>query len=113
LLVEAMSLPIDKGAYISNIIEDGPSSKSALRGSIDSETIRGRQIDTGGDIITAVNGQPVNSFDDLLIYIALEVAPGDEVILEGLPQRRVYRRASHAGKTPREHAQHTGAVDHE
>jgi 2-alkenal reductase len=89
LLVEAMSLPIDKGAYISNIIEDGPSSKSALRGSIDSETIRGRQIDTGGDIITAVNGQTVNSFDDLLIYIALEVAPGDEVIL------KVYRNGEY------------------
>jgi len=89
LLVEAMELPIDRGAYISNIIEDGPSSKSALRGSTDSETIRGRQIDTGGDIITAINGQTVNSFDDLLIYIALEVAPGDEVIL------KVYRNGEY------------------
>jgi len=89
LLVEAMELPIDRGAYISNIIEDGPSSKSALRGSTDSETIRGRQVDTGGDIITAINGQTVNSFDDLLIYVALEVAPGDEVIL------KVYRNGEY------------------
>jgi 2-alkenal reductase len=89
LLVEAMKLPIDRGAYISNIIEDGPSSKSALRGSTDSETIRGRQVDTGGDIITAINGQTVNSFDDLLIFIALEVAPGDEVIL------KVYRNGEY------------------
>ncbi len=89
LLVEAMELPIDRGAYISNIIEDGPSSKSTLRGSTDSETIRGRQVDTGGDIITAINGQTVNSFDDLLIFIALEVAPGDEVIL------KVYRNGEY------------------
>ena len=82
LLVEAMSLPFDKGAYISNIVADGPSDKSDLRGSTDSQTIRGRQIDTGGDIITAINGQTVNSFDDLLVYIALETGPGDAVSLK-------------------------------
>lgn len=82
LLVEAMQLPIERGAYISNIIEDGPAAKSSLRGSRGNETIRGRQIDTGGDIITAINGQPVNSFDDLLIYVALETTPGDRVTLK-------------------------------
>jgi S1-C subfamily serine protease len=82
LLVEAMKLPIDRGAYISNILEEGPSADADLRGSTDTETIRGRRIDIGGDIITAINGQTVNSFDDLLIYIALNSAPGDEVTLK-------------------------------
>lgn len=31
--------------------------------------------------ITRVNGQAVRSFDDLLICIALETAPGDEIML--------------------------------
>jgi S1-C subfamily serine protease len=38
-------------------------------------------VEVGGDIITAINGQPVNSFDDLLIYIALKSGPGQEVVL--------------------------------
>lgn len=82
LLVEAMNLPVDKGAYIASVLSSGPSAKAGLRGADDTRTIRGRQVDVGGDVITAINGQPVNSFDDLLIYIALQTKPGDEVTLK-------------------------------
>lgn len=81
LLVEAMNLPVDRGAYISNVVSDGPSAKADLRGANDSRTIRGRRQDVGGDVIVAINGQPVKSFDDLLVYIALQGAPGDDVTL--------------------------------
>ena len=33
------------------------------------------------NVIVAINGEPVSSFDDLLVYIALESSPGSEVIL--------------------------------
>jgi S1-C subfamily serine protease len=46
------------------------------------KTVDGRSVDLGVDIVTAINGNPVNSFDDLLIYIALQTKPGDEVALE-------------------------------
>lgn len=82
LLVEAMNLPVDKGAYIASVLSSGPSAKAGLRGADETRTIRGRQVETGGDVITAINGQPVNSFDDLLIYIALQTGPGDEVTLK-------------------------------
>lgn len=82
LLVEAMNLSVDKGAYIASVLSSGPSAKAGLRGADGTRTIRGRQVDTGGDVITAINGQPVNSFDDLLIYIALQTKPGDEVTLK-------------------------------
>jgi S1-C subfamily serine protease len=81
LLVEAMNLPVDKGAYLAAVLSSGPSEKAGLRGSDETQTIRGRQVDTGGDIITAINGQPVNSFDDLLIYVALQTSPGADVTL--------------------------------
>jgi S1-C subfamily serine protease len=38
-------------------------------------------VEVGGDVITAINNNPINSFDDLLIYIALQTKPGDEVVL--------------------------------
>jgi len=41
----------------------------------------GRQVNIGGDVITAINGQTVRSFGELLVYIAMQVEPDDEVIL--------------------------------
>jgi len=76
-----MGLPIEKGAYISDVIADGPASKAGLQGSNRTDTVNGRVVLVGGDIITAINGLPVNSFDDLLIYIALETSPGQVVNL--------------------------------
>lgn len=81
LTAQAMGLPIEKGAYISDVIADGPASKAGLQGSNRTDTVNGRVVLVGGDIITAINGLPVNSFDDLLIYIALETSPGQVVNL--------------------------------
>jgi serine protease Do len=89
-MVEAMKLPIQKGAYISQIVNNGPAEKAGLRGSKDEATIDGRRTEVGGDIVVAIDGQPVSSFDDILIYIALNTKPGQEVVLsiirDGQPQ---------------------------
>ncbi|MCI0521877.1 MAG: trypsin-like peptidase domain-containing protein [Chloroflexi bacterium] len=81
LLVEAMKLPVEKGAYLAEVLSGGPSAKAGLRGANDETTLRGRAVNTGGDVIIAVDGQPVSTFDDILIYIALQVRPGQEVTL--------------------------------
>jgi 2-alkenal reductase len=80
-LVKVMKLPIDKGAYLAQVINGGPSDKAGLRGASRTETVDGREVEVGGDVITAINGQPVNTFDDLLIYVALSTQPGQEVQL--------------------------------
>ncbi len=79
--IEAMGLSIRKGAYLSEVIADGPSSKAGLRGSNNEMTVNNRLVETGGDIIIAVDGQAVNNFDDLLIYIALNTTPGQTIEL--------------------------------
>jgi 2-alkenal reductase len=35
----------------------------------------------GGDVITAIDGQPVKTFDDMLVYLTLQTSPGQEVTL--------------------------------
>lgn len=80
-LAEAMNLPVNKGAYISEVISNGPSSKAGLRGSDSRKTIDGQIVEIGGDVIIAIDGQPIGSFEDILIYIALNTSPGQEVIL--------------------------------
>jgi 2-alkenal reductase len=81
VLIKAMNLPVERGAYLSEIVPEGPAAKAGLIGSSEVATSDGREIDTGGDIITAVNGQQILSFDDLLIYVALNTSPGDEITL--------------------------------
>jgi S1-C subfamily serine protease len=38
-------------------------------------------LQSGGDLITAIDGQPVRRFDDLLVYLESNKSPGDEVQL--------------------------------
>jgi len=71
-----MQLPFTRAAYLSEIIGNGPAADAGLRGTSGSATIDDREVETGGDVITAIDGQPINSFDDLLVYIALNGAPG-------------------------------------
>jgi 2-alkenal reductase len=80
-LIEAMKLSVERGAYLSEIISGGPADKAGLRGSSDTAKVNGRQIETGGDVIIAIDGQPVASFDDVLIYVALQTEPGQEITL--------------------------------
>jgi 2-alkenal reductase len=80
-LVEAMNLPVDKGAYLVEIISGGPAEKAGLRGASQTVTVNDRDVDVGGDVIIAIDGQPVNSFDDILVYIALQTYPGQEAKL--------------------------------
>lgn len=81
LVREAMKLEVDKGAYIAEVITGGPSAKAGLRGSKETITVNGREIEIGGDVIIAVNGKAIRSFDDLLIFVSLEGNPGDTVVL--------------------------------
>ncbi len=80
-LVKAMNLPVDRGAYISQVVSGGPADKAGLVGSKRNVEVGGRLAETGGDIITAIDGLPVSSFDDILIYIALQTSPGQTVKL--------------------------------
>jgi 2-alkenal reductase len=81
LIVEAMGLPVDRGVYIAAVESGGPSDQAGLRGSSGTETINGRQIEVGGDVIIAIDGQPINTFEDMLVYLALNTEPGQEITI--------------------------------
>jgi 2-alkenal reductase len=80
-LVKAMSLPVEQGAYISSVTSAGPAEAAGLKGTTETITQDGRNVEIGGDVITAVNGQPVKTFDDLLVYLSLQTSPGQEITL--------------------------------
>jgi 2-alkenal reductase len=78
-LIKGMGLPVEKGAYVWEVTSGGPAEKAGLRGADNTIDVEGRQVDVGGDVVIAIEGHPIESFDDLLIYVALETRPGDTV----------------------------------
>jgi S1-C subfamily serine protease len=80
-LVKAMNLSIERGAYVATVTAGTPAEAAGLQGSTDTVTQNGQSVDIGGDIITAIDGQPVNTFDDLLVYLSLYTSPEQVVNL--------------------------------
>ncbi len=80
-LITAMNLPVEKGAYIVEVYPNTPAEDADLRGYNDEILVDGRQIPVGGDIITAIDGEPVVTFEDILLYLTLNTRPGQQVIL--------------------------------
>ncbi|MFZ2096951.1 MAG: trypsin-like peptidase domain-containing protein [Anaerolineales bacterium] len=80
-MVKAMNLPVERGAYVSTITDGGPALAAGLQGTTDTIIQDNRQVEIGGDIITAIDGQAVNTFDDMLAYLTLQTTPGQQVTL--------------------------------
>src|SRR4030066_1876770 len=80
-LVRAMNLPVEQGAYVSTLTEGGPALAAGLIGTSETITQDGRSVEIGGDVITAIDGQAVKTFDDMLVYLSLQTFPGQEVTL--------------------------------
>jgi S1-C subfamily serine protease len=70
-LAQAMGLNANqRGALVAQATAGGPADKAGLRGSTQQTTVNGTPVQVGGDVITAINGQSVKSFDDLVAYLA-------------------------------------------
>ncbi|MFA5308487.1 MAG: trypsin-like peptidase domain-containing protein [Dehalococcoidales bacterium] len=81
-LSTAMDLPANqRGAMVSTVTVNGPADKAGLRASGKTVTINGQEIEVGGDVIIAYNGQTVKSSDDLITLLARTGTAGDVVTL--------------------------------
>lgn len=69
---------VARGLLIVDVTTNGPADAAGLRAAQVSAR-RGRYVFSGGDIIVAIDGQPVYSRDDLLIYLEDHFRPGDVV----------------------------------
>ncbi|RME71700.1 MAG: PDZ domain-containing protein [Chloroflexi bacterium] len=82
-VADIMDLPPDtKGALVIAVANGSPADKAGLKGSSKTLTIDGQEYQFGGDVITAINGQPVEDMDDLITYLVEETKPGDKVKLD-------------------------------
>jgi S1-C subfamily serine protease len=81
-LRERFDLPVGDGAWVQDVVGGGPADKAGLRGGSSDETVfQIRTYRSGGDVITKIDGRPVDDPDDLSQAVAL-LDPGSTVTLE-------------------------------
>jgi serine protease Do len=81
-LATAMDLDKDqRGAMVATVSPDGPADKAGLLGSDQQVSIDGLDMQAGGDVITAIDGEIVKDMDDLIAYLSTNVAVGQKVVL--------------------------------
>lgn len=80
----ANNLAESRGAYLLQVRPDGPS-VGVLRGARNAVQAEDEDaasaIPVGGDVVVAADGQPIDSFDDLLTFVSLQTRPGQTIQL--------------------------------
>jgi S1-C subfamily serine protease len=75
---QVLGLPVDvQGAYVISVPEDGPAAAAGILGGTKQSQIT--DLPLGGDLIIAVDNQPVRNFSDLLSYLVENKYPGDSM----------------------------------
>jgi S1-C subfamily serine protease len=82
-MATAMKLDVSsqRGALVEEILPNSPAEKAGLKGSSQQVTIEGQNENVGGDIITAIDNQPVNDMSDIIAYLARSTQVGQKVTL--------------------------------
>jgi len=80
-LADELGIPAERGALIAEVVQGGPADEAGLEGGDDQRTFQGAQIDTGGDVIVAVDDQRLEHDSDLAEFVSRR-RPGESVTLE-------------------------------
>ncbi|CAG0928913.1 putative serine protease PepD [Thermoflexales bacterium] len=78
-LAAALDLPVIKGVVIASVVDGGPAERAGLKGGDRQVTVRGLPIRAGGDIIIAIDGDAINSFEEMIAYLAARKQVGQTV----------------------------------
>jgi S1-C subfamily serine protease len=99
-LAERLGIDVPDGALIQEIENNSPAQDAKLRAGDDEIEFQATSVRTGGDVIVAVNGQPLSRSDDLADEISA-MSAGDEVELELVRDGRHRTVRVRLGERPR------------
>lgn len=86
VLAQALDLPVTQGLLIAQVYRGSPAAQAGLRGATDEMVFGNRRLLVGGDIITAIDGVPLKTWEDLDAYLAEQTEVGQTVRLTLLRQ---------------------------
>jgi len=78
-VIEELGLKSYVGAYVTSVTPGGPADRAGIRAGDKETSILG--LKSGGDLIIAIDGKSIRSFDELLAYLISNKSPGDSVVL--------------------------------
>ena len=81
-LASTLQLPVSSGFLIETVIHNSPAYLAGLHGYSQNKTIDGTKYQVGGDIITGVDGNPINKIEDILNYLQEKKTVGDKISLQ-------------------------------
>jgi S1-C subfamily serine protease len=68
-----------KGTLVVDILEDGPADDAGMLESTDNFVFGGITYGIGGDVIIGVNGEIMETFYELQVYLTRNTKPGETV----------------------------------
>ncbi len=74
-----MKVPVDAGLLVIETIRDGAAEKAGLRGGQRLVRIGQFRVPLDGDIIVAIDGEPINNFEEFTVYLETQTIVGDTV----------------------------------
>jgi 2-alkenal reductase len=76
-LAHVLGYSVKQGALVEEVRPHGPGARAGLRASSRPvEALGYRDLCTGGDVVVAIDGQPVRGADDLVRIVSFELQPG-------------------------------------
>jgi S1-C subfamily serine protease len=70
---------VDEGVLVVEVVPGSPAAAAGIRGGDREVQIGNARVLVGGDVITAINGQPVATSQELTVYLESETQVGDTV----------------------------------
>ncbi|MFN8634497.1 MAG: trypsin-like peptidase domain-containing protein [Chloroflexota bacterium] len=88
-VADQLQLPVKEGLLVQNVDPNSAAGKAGLRGGGQQQQAGARQLSSGGDIITAVDGKPMKRPEDFVSYLELNKKAGDTLTLSILRDGKV------------------------
>ncbi len=77
--LDQLDLPADTvGVYVTCVTEGGPADRAGMRGAGSCE---GNELLPGGDLIVAIDGRPLETFNDLISYLVSSTQAGQQIVV--------------------------------
>ena len=74
-----MEVPVDRGVLVLRVARGGPAEQAGIRGGDRVAQLGRYRVPVGGDIIIAINQEPVDDYQDLTVYLETETRVGDTI----------------------------------
>lgn len=79
-LARALGYKVNHGALIAGVNSRSPAEAAGLKGGNREANVLGRTLDTGGDVIVAIDGKPINGADDVVRFVSFSLRPKDVAV---------------------------------